>query len=65
MLIARCPLQRWHVAPLFESRAIAGFSVVGKKVRLRQRKLLMQVASNDGWIDMRPRAELGLRGGGH
>ena len=45
-------------------RAIAGFSVVPKKDPTRQRKLLMQVASNYLWCDPKNRSNLGMHGGG-
>ena len=57
------PDNLWHFALQEEVRAVAGFSVVGKKQAGHQRKVLMQVAANYIWKDVGRRAELGMAGG--
>ena len=54
----------WVFRPVAEVRAYSGFSAVRKKQPGAQRKLLMAVAANYGWVDPRRRQSLGLFGGG-
>ena len=58
-----CPTL-WHFATVEEVKAIAGMSTVPKKAAGRQRKLIMLVAANYLWSDVRRREEHGLHGGG-
>ncbi|CAK0803647.1 unnamed protein product, partial [Prorocentrum cordatum] len=58
------PPNLWHFGGPQEVKAIAGFSTVGKKTSGRQRKIIMMVAANYMFQDVRGRAEHGLHGGG-
>ncbi|CAK0845232.1 unnamed protein product, partial [Prorocentrum cordatum] len=58
------PPNLWHFGGPQEVKAIAGFSTVGKKTSGRQRKIIMMVAANYMFQDVRGRAERGLHGGG-
>ena len=57
------PPMLWEFVTEEEVRAIAGLSVVAKKQAPAQRKLLMQVATNYRWGDVRRRHNHGLLGG--
>ena len=57
------PADMWKWVSARDVKAYAGLSVVLKKGGPRQRKLLMQCASNYAWSDVRSRANLGLHGG--
>ena len=46
-----------------EVRAITGFSTVAKKDPLKQRKLLMQCATNYAWVSGKTREHHGMYGG--
>ena len=56
------PSSMWQFIEQHEVKSIAGFSAVVKKNR-RQRKLLMQCASNYLFSDVTKRSELGMMGG--
>ena len=58
------PPQMWCFLPAEEVKAVAGFATVPKKQAGRQRKLLMQCATNYLWIPAQGRKELGMLGGG-
>eukprot|EP00435_Cladocopium_sp_Y103_P042260 s2492_g11.t1 len=53
----------WNWGTMDEVQAIAGISTVLKKDGIHQRKLIMQVASNYAFQDLRERAHLGMGGG--
>ena len=58
------PPNLWHFGRPDEVKAIAGFSTVGKKSGDRQRKIIMMVAANYMFRDVRERSEHGRHGGG-
>eukprot|EP00959_Pyramimonas_sp_CCMP1952_P100280 2097385-Pyramimonas_sp.AAC.1 len=53
----------WKFGFREDNRAVAGFSVVPKKDPTKQRQIIMMVASNYMFQDVRPREEHGLHGG--
>ena len=62
------PAGMWEFSEEHEVRAIAGFSVVNKKARasdgkVLQRKLLIMCPANFVWGDARSRSSLGMHGG--
>ena len=58
------PKGYWVYKRRHETKAISGFSAVGKKDKIHQRKLLMACATNYAWRDVRLRFDHGLLGAG-
>ena len=57
------PARMWTWTTKEHVKAIAGFSAVEKKDPSKLRKLLMACATNYMWVDVRPRRNLGMKGG--